>query len=59
MEMKIKEHDLVVVEDDDGSKVGTVVHIYNADNFVVEFMKRDKSSYVETVAKDKIKRVLK
>jgi len=40
---KIKEHDLVIVKSEDGSRAGTVVHIYN----------------VETVSKDQIKTVLK
>ena len=56
---KIKEHDLVIVKSEDGSRAGTVVHIYNADNYAVEFMKKDNSSYVETVSKDQIKTVLK
>jgi hypothetical protein len=47
---EIEEHDIVIV----GKKAGTVVHIHNENNYVVEFLKEDGSSLLETINKSQI-----
>ena len=53
--MKIEEYDIILTYD---NRVGSVVHVYNDENFVVEFIDNDGESCVETITIDEIKEIL-